>query len=194
MAGICWVKVGLAAGLALGVAWSSGAIARQVIRAEPLTVSAYKIEVAAPSVASSAPVEASAGVPETAASAPASAPALPPVAPLLAAADPVKGQQIAKVCAACHTFDKGGPNRVGPNLWGIVNANRAHLGDGFAYSAAMKSVGGVWGYEELNAYLAKPRQVVPGNKMAFAGLNKPEDRANVIAYLRTLADSPAPLP
>lgn len=189
MSGVCWVKVGLAAGLALGVAWSSGAIARQVIRPEPLTVSAYKIEVAAPSVASatgsaSAPVAA----PET------TAPALPPVAPLLAAADPLKGQQIAKVCAACHTFDKGGPNRVGPNLWGVVNASRAHLGDGFAYSAAMKAAGGTWSYEELNAYLAKPRQSIPGNKMAFAGLNKPEDRANVIAYLRTLADSPAPLP
>ena len=118
--------------------------------------------------------------------------ALPPVETLLASASTEKGQATAKQCAACHTFEKGGPNRVGPNLYGIVGANKAHLPN-FNYSAAMKAKGGDWSLEELNKYLANPRGYVPGTNMTFAGL-RDSARADVIAYLNSLADSPKPLP
>lgn len=116
-----------------------------------------------------------------------------PIETLLAKASVDKGQGTAKQCQACHTFEKGGPNRVGPNLWGIVNRPRASEA-GFNYSAAMKGKGGNWSYEELNKFLANPRGYIPGTAMTFAGLSRPEQRADVIDYLHTLADSPAPLP
>lgn len=115
------------------------------------------------------------------------------LAELLADADPAKGQKVFKKCAACHTVDDGGKNKVGPNLWNVVNAEVGKRG-GFAYSKAMVEKGGTWTYENLNAFLAKPKAFVPKTKMAFAGLKKANDRAAVIVYLRTLSDSPAPLP
>jgi cytochrome c len=118
--------------------------------------------------------------------------ALQPVETLLASASAEKGQAVAKQCAACHTFEKGGPNRVGPNLYGIVGANKAHLPN-FNYSGAMKGKGGDWSLEELNKFLANPRGYVPGTNMTFAGL-RDSQRADVIAYLNSLADSPKPLP
>lgn len=130
----------------------------------------------------------------------AAAPAvLAPIAPLLANASVDAGKAVFKQCAACHTPDKGGKNGVGPNLYDTVGSKKAHV-QGFAYSNAMKAAsekGGdeaLWSYERLNAFIANPKAVVPGTKMTFAGLRKPEDRANVIAYLRTLSDSPKPLP
>jgi cytochrome c len=117
-----------------------------------------------------------------------------PVSPLLAKADPHKGQQIAMKCQACHDFTKGGPNKIGPNLWGIVGSKPAEV-PGYSFSDAMKArEDKPWTYEALNDFLAAPRSFVPGTKMTFAGLPKVEDRADVIAYLRTLADSPLPLP
>lgn len=179
-----------AAVIAVAVAFGSGFVANAVISPKSLAENAFKIEV--PKVVASANAAEPAAPAAAAATpaAPAAAPAaeLPPIEPLMAAADPAKGQVTAKVCAVCHDFTKGGPNKVGPNLWGIAGAKRAHLGEGFAYSAAMKNAGGTWTDEALNAYLAKPSKAVPGNKMPFAGLNKPEDRANVIAFLHTLAD------
>jgi cytochrome c len=124
------------------------------------------------------------------------APAEPekPIAELLANASAERGQAAAKVCVACHTFEKSGPNKVGPNLWGIVGNKHAHAGN-FDYSAAMKSKSGEqWTYEALNTYLKNPRAAVPGTKMAFAGISRDSQRADVIAYLRTLADNPVPLP
>jgi cytochrome c len=115
-----------------------------------------------------------------------------PIETLLASASAEKGQAVAKQCAACHTFEKGGPNRVGPNLYGIVGANKAHLPN-FNYSAGMKAKGGDWSFEELNKFLANPRGYVPGTNMTFAGL-RDSARADVIAYLNSLADSPKPLP
>lgn len=113
---------------------------------------------------------------------------------LIAAADPAAGEKIAKRCTACHTFTADGANKVGPNLWNIVGAPHAHA-EGFAYSEAMRSRHDQpWTYEALDAYLASPKDAIPGNKMAFAGLKKAEDRAALIAYLRTLSDSPQPLP
>ena len=116
-----------------------------------------------------------------------------PIDALLAQANVEHGKDVAKKCAACHTFGKGEPNKIGPNLYGIVNNKHAHRED-FAFSAAMKAMQGNWTYDELNTFLFKPQAHVPGTKMTFAGLPKTQDRADVIAYLRSLADSPAPLP
>ncbi|HEY5215911.1 MAG TPA: cytochrome c family protein, partial [Pseudolabrys sp.] len=116
-----------------------------------------------------------------------------PIETLLAAASVEKGQATAKQCQACHTFVKGGPNRVGPNLWGIVDRPRASEA-GFNYSAAMKAKGGKWTFDELAKFLANPRGYIQGTAMTFAGLARDSQRADVLAYLRTLADSPVPLP
>lgn len=120
-----------------------------------------------------------------------------PIAELLAGADATAGAAVFKKCAACHTVEKGGANKVGPNLWDIVNRPVAGH-EGFAYSAAMKEFaqGGsvVWDYDHLSHFLLAPKALVKNTAMGFAGLKKPDERANVIAYLRTLSDSPAPLP
>lgn len=116
-----------------------------------------------------------------------------PIEKLLQTASVDKGMTAAKKCAACHSFDKGGPNRVGPNLFGVVNVNKgAH--PGFNYSAAMKGKGGTWSFDELNKFIASPKGYLPGTAMSFAGIQKDGERADVIAYLATLADTPVPLP
>lgn len=115
------------------------------------------------------------------------------IIPLLASADVALGQEISKKCVACHDFSKGGPNKVGPNLWGIVGAKVAHL-DNFAYSDGMKNHGGNWDYENLGHFLYNPKAHVPGTKMAFAGVKKDNERAAIVAYLRSLSDSPVALP
>jgi cytochrome c len=116
-----------------------------------------------------------------------------PIEKLLQTASVEKGAASAKKCAACHTFDKGGPNRVGPNLFGIVGDKKGE-GRGFNFSAAMKAKGGTWSYDDLNQFIANPKGFVPGTAMGFAGIPKDSERADVIGYLRTLADSPVPLP
>ena len=116
-----------------------------------------------------------------------------PIEKLLQTASVEKGAAAAKKCAACHTFEKGGPNRVGPNLFGIVERARASEA-GFNYSAAMKAKGGKWTYDDLNKFIANPKGFVPGTAMGFAGIPKDSERADVIDYLHTLADSPVPLP
>ena len=117
-----------------------------------------------------------------------------PIETLLAKASVEKGQTAAKQCQACHTFEKGGPNRVGPNLWNIVGSQRGEGRGGFNFSAAMKGKGGTWTFDELNKFLANPRGYIPGTNMTFAGLSRAEQRADVIDYLHTLADNPVPLP
>jgi cytochrome c len=125
------------------------------------------------------------------------APAAPapeePIEKLLASADPTRGANVAKQCQTCHTLDKGGPNRTGPNLWGIVGRPRASE-PGFNYSAAMKAKGGSWTIDELNSFLTSPRGYIPGTAMTFTGLPRGSQRADVIAYLNTLSDNPKPLP
>lgn len=116
-----------------------------------------------------------------------------PIAVRLAEASPEKGQAAVRQCAACHTFEKDGPNRVGPNLYGVVGRPVASHG-GFDYSDALKKVGGEWTFEKLDKYIANPRADVPGTKMTFAGISRDQQRADVIAYLRTLSDNPVPLP
>jgi cytochrome c len=116
-----------------------------------------------------------------------------PIETLLAKASVERGEVAAKKCAACHTFDKGGPNRVGPNLWGVVGRPRASE-PGFNYSAAMKGKPGTWTFDELNKFLANPQGYIPGTAMTFAGLPRDSERADLIDYLRTRADNPLPLP
>jgi cytochrome c len=112
---------------------------------------------------------------------------------LLSKASTENGQDTFKRCLQCHTPEKGGPNRVGPNLWGIVGRARASNA-GFPYSDAMKSHPGNWTFEELAKYLHDPKADIPGNKMAFVGIKDNAELADVLVYLRKLADTPAALP
>lgn len=112
---------------------------------------------------------------------------------LLASADPERGKGTASLCASCHTFDQGGANRVGPNLWGVVGRDVGSEG-GFAYSPAVAGHAGAWTYQELDRYLTSPARAIPGNKMAFNGVRNPKDRANLIAYLGTLGTTRVPYP
>lgn len=133
-----------------------------------------------------------------AAQAPAAAPAAPaiePIGPLLAAANAQNGQTIAqRQCASCHSFNEGGRNGVGPNLWNIVGAPHAHAA-GFNYSAAIAGMRDKpWDFEELNKFIAAPRTYAPGTRMAFNGIASAAQRADLIAYLRSLSADPKPLP
>lgn len=112
---------------------------------------------------------------------------------LLAQADPKVGEKLSSRCKACHSFEQGGANKVGPNLWGTVGKDIA-THEGFNYSGALTDLEGEWDFEKLNGFLESPRDYAPGTKMSFAGLRKPEDRAAIIAYLRSLSDNPVPLP
>jgi len=116
-----------------------------------------------------------------------------PVSGLIAAANIDNGKKVATKCVACHTLNKGEANKIGPNQWGVIGRPVASH-EGFQYSSALKAKGGTWDYESLNAFIAAPSKTVPGTKMTFAGIDKVKDRADLIAYLRSLSDSPAPLP
>jgi cytochrome c len=164
---------------AMILAMISGILSNILVHPQPLEKPAYAI----------------AGGAETA-SAPSSSsePAGPePIAPLLAAADASAGKAKTSLCTSCHTFEKGGPNRIGPNLYGIVGDEIAHDRGGFAFSEGLKAKGGTWTLDNLNAWLWKPQTFAKGTKMTFVGLPKAQDRANVIAYLNSLSDSPKPL-
>jgi cytochrome c len=115
-----------------------------------------------------------------------------PIQPLMASADAKAGEQVAKKCAVCHTFDKGGKNLIGPNLWGVVGRARASE-PGFTYSDAMKAKGGTWTVPDLVQFIANPKAFVPGTAMTFTGIPRAGERADVAAYLNSLADNPAPL-
>ncbi|MEO0328421.1 MAG: cytochrome c family protein [Pseudomonadota bacterium] len=122
-------------------------------------------------------------------------PAFEPITAMLASADITKGESVAKKCSACHTFDSGGGNKVGPALYGVVERPIASA-DGFGYSSALSAFAEAktWTYEELNGFLWKPKTYVKGTSMGFAGLKKVQDRADIVAYLRSLSSDPAPLP
>jgi cytochrome c len=135
------------------------------------------------------PVFVVAGTPATSApsEAVAAAPKLEPIAPLLAKADAKKGEQDTRVCQVCHNFNKGGANKIGPDLWGVVGGPIAEGHDGFAFSSALQAhKNEKWTPELLNEWLANPQQFAPGTKMTFAGFPKAEERADVIAYLQSL--------
>ncbi len=117
----------------------------------------------------------------------------PSLATLLNSGDTGKGERQFGKCRACHTLEAGGRNGVGPNLYGIVGAPVAAR-DGYSYSSALVEFGGEWTFDRLDAWLANPKLAVPGNKMSFAGLRRPDQRADLILYLRSFADSVVPLP
>ena len=123
------------------------------------------------------------------------APALEPIAPLLAAANIDNGRQLAqRNCASCHSFNEGGRNGQGPNLYGVVGRMHAQVA-GFAYSNANRALADKpWDYDALNAFIAAPTRAMAGTKMNFAGIANTQQRADVVAYLRSLAGAPAPLP
>ena len=117
----------------------------------------------------------------------------PPIATLLASADVAKGQAAFAKCQSCHTINQGGANGIGPNLYGVVGEEIGKGVGGFAFSDAIKGLGGKWDFDKLNQWLKSPKAMAPGTKMTFAGLPKPEDRANVIAYLNAQGSN-LPLP
>ena len=119
--------------------------------------------------------------------------AMPDWGTVLAAADAAAGKTISTKCEQCHDLSKGGPNKIGPNLFGVVDRARASH-EGFAYSSAMKGKPGNWTYDELFKFIKAPGVDMPGTKMSFAGLRSDKDRINLIAYLRSNADAPAAIP
>ena len=158
----------LAALLTAGIiAYLAGFIAHNLTKTEPLKEDAYKIEVTG-------------GDTTTASAAPAKA---EPINDLLAKASLADGEKISKMCASCHAFSKAEGNRIGPHLDGVVGRGRASVAD-FAYSDALKAKGGSWSVDSLNEFLFSPKNDVPGTKMGFAGLKKPEDRAALIKWLQ----------
>jgi len=113
---------------------------------------------------------------------------------LLAKADKASGEAKAKACQACHDFTKGGPNKVGPALYGVVGRKIASM-DGFTYSDGVKAMNvKTWDYESLNAWVKNPKAVAAGTKMAFGGIAKDQDRADILAYLGSLSDTPVAFP
>jgi cytochrome c len=145
-----------------------------------------------------APAKAAAAAPAATTPAPAAGQAAAPAAgpdfaTALPAADVATGKATSQQCEQCHDLSKGGPNKIGPNLWGIVDRPRASH-PGFNYSTPMSASHDPWSYDKLFAYLESPQTIVPGTKMSFAGIKSAQQRINLIAYLRTLADSPAALP
>ena len=141
-----------------------------------------------------AQVDHAAGAGEGAAeAAPVEVAAVIPIGVRLAEADAAAGEKAAKKCAICHTFDSGGKVKLGPNLWNVVGAAKARSSD-FSFSSVLAGLGGEWTYEDLDAFLEKPKAFAKGTKMAFPGIKSAGQRADVIAFLRGQSDSPAPLP
>jgi cytochrome c len=166
------------------VAMFSGFIAKRLVPQHDLEKSVLEIDTSAFESAQNAGAgPAAAAVPE-------------PILGLIATADLTLGEKTAKLCAACHSFDKGGANKVGPNMWNAVGGVKGHM-SGFAYSDVIQkwhAEGKKWDYEALNHFLWKPKAYAAGTKMSFVGIKKPEERAAVIAWLRTMADTPLALP
>lgn len=117
----------------------------------------------------------------------------PPIAALMQTADVAKGAEVFKKCASCHTINQGGANGIGPSLWGTMGEEIGKGKAGFAFSPALSGKGGKWDFESMNQWLKSPKKFADGTKMSFAGLSKPEDRANVIAYINAQGSN-LPLP
>ncbi len=161
------------------VAMITGLVSEGVIRPAKLEAPAYAIAAEAkPAEIAAAPAAAEKPAPLTVA--------------VLAKADAVAGEAQAKKCGACHSFEKGGANKVGPNLWGVIGRPRASVA-GFTYSDTLKKLGGTWTPQEIAAFIYNPKAYAPGTKMGFAGLPKDTDRADVLAWLDKNTDTPVDL-
>jgi len=164
--------------LGLVLAWIAGFAAEKIVHPRPLAQNVYVVQ--GVEVAATTEAAGSAAGPE-------------PLGPLLASADINAGKEVAKKCTTCHTFEKGGPNRVGPNLFNTMGSQIGEGHDGFAFSPALKDKKAAWTVETLNEWLFKPQAFAKGTKMTFVGLPKAKDRADMIAYLNSLSDAPKPL-
>ncbi len=159
-------------------AWGVNWIGDTVVRAEPLKTAVFK--------PAKAPAEASTKAPQA-------AEADNAALAMLASADAAAGKKAFKKCKACHSTEKGGKNKVGPNLWDTVGRAKASVA-GYGYSGALEGLGGEWSYKDLDGFLANPKGFAKGTKMGFRGVKKAKDRAAIIVYLRSLSDQPKPLP
>lgn len=178
MNGFEWNKIFAAVLLAGLVTMFGGFVARELVVHEHLEKNAYVVEGVAAETSTATAAPAGPG----------------DIKPLLAKADAVAGQKVARACQACHDFSEGGPNKVGPNLYGIVGNVHAHKDD-FSYSAGMTALHGEkWDYDALNQFLYSPKDAVKGTKMTFAGVKNDQDRANLIAWLKTISPNAPPLP
>jgi len=208
-------KLGASVLIALWLVWVSIMVGDLLIPAgEPQAPAGREVVKASPAPSAPAPSAPAPSTPAAAPSAPApsapapSTPAAAPSAPaaatggpsgegtvpaLLASADAGDGKKIFRKCKACHTADKGGRHKVGPNLWDVVGRAKAGAG-GYRFSGVLAGLGGTWTFADLDAFLARPKAFAPGTKMTFRGVKKAADRAALIAYLRSLSDSPKPLP
>jgi len=167
-----WNKIIASVLTAMIVAMASGILAGQLVRPKELEKPVFIVAGAEPTASAPATEGAAAS--------------LEPIGPLLAKADPKRGEQLAKVCQTCHTFNKGGPNKIGPNLWDVTEEQIASV-PGYQFSAALeKDKNDKWDAEKLNRWLYNPQSFAKGTKMTFAGFPKAQDRADVIAYLDTL--------
>jgi cytochrome c len=167
-----WNKIIASVLTALIVAMVAGLLAEELIRPTRLEKPVFVVAGTAP--AATAPAEQA-------------APKLEPIAPLLAKADPKKGQELARVCAVCHSFDKGGANKIGPNLWDVVGGPIGEGRNGYSFSDALEHhKGQTWDPEKLNEWLDNPQHFAQGTKMTFAGFPQAQNRADVIKYLETL--------
>jgi cytochrome c len=172
-------KIAAAVLVALMLAMVSGILADKLVQPKMLEKPVYAVAGAA------------AEKPEAQAAAPAGPES---IAPLLASASVDAGKEVTAKCTQCHTFDKGGPSRIGPNLYGIVGDEIAHDRGGYAFSSALTGKKGeTWTIDNLNAWLFKPQDFANGTKMTFVGLPKAKDRADVIAFLNSMSDNPKPL-
>ena len=169
-------KTGFGFLAAAGLVWGADFTGNILVQAEPLKKAVF-MAAKAPAAEKAAPAAKAEGS----------------VMAMLADADTGAGQKAFKKCKACHSTDKGGKNKVGPNLFGIIGGARAKAA-GFKYSNAITKMGGNWSYEDMNKFLTKPKSFLPGTKMAFNGLKSAGDRAAVILFLRSFADTPAALP
>ena len=168
-----WNKIIASVLTAMIVAMVSGILAGQLVRPKELAKPVFLVAGAEPAASAGSAQPGAAAGPE-------------PIGPLLAKADPKRGEQLAKVCVVCHTFTKGGPNKIGPNLWEITEEGIAAVPN-YQFSAALRADKGTkWDPERLNQWLYSPQSFAKGTKMTFAGFPKAQDRADVIAYLDTL--------
>jgi len=168
-----WNKVIASVLTALIVAMVAGILSNMLVQPKPLEKPVF---VVAGAPATPAPAEQAAAAPK-----------LEPITPLLAKADVKKGEEETRVCQVCHTFTKDGANKIGPNLWDVVDGPIGEDRGGYAFSSALEAhKGQKWDPDTLNQWLNNPQQFAPGTKMTFAGFPKAQDRADVVAYLQTL--------